>query len=201
MSIKIHGKDYVLVNERVQEFHKLYPNGSIRTDLVEFSDERFIIKAEVCPDVNDRMRIFTGYACELVSSSRINKLNALECGESSAVGRAMAFLGIGIDGSIASADEVQNAVHQEEAHNVTEKQKGKYQELLKHKCFDGKKKATNEWWVHIYDAQNPKAAADKALRTMEAAIKLFENPETIEGENNNTYTYTQKRVLKQEKEK
>ena len=192
MSIKIHGKDYVLVNERVQEFHKLYPNGSIRTDLVEFSDERFIVKAEVCPDVNDRMRIFTGYACELVSSSRINKLNALECGESSAVGRAMAFLGIGIDGSIASADEVQNAVHQEEevenaihqqeAHNVTEKQKGKYQELLKHKCFDGKKKATNEWWVHIYDAQNPKAAADKALRTMEKAIKLFENPETIKQE-------------------
>ena len=67
MSIKIHGKDYVLVNERVQEFHKLYPNGSIRTDLIEFSDERFIIKAEVCPDVSDRMRIFTGYACELVS--------------------------------------------------------------------------------------------------------------------------------------
>ena len=182
MSIKIHGKDYVLVNERVQEFHKLYPNGSIRTDLVEFSDERFIIKAEVCPDVNDRMRIFTGYACELVSSSRINKLNALECGESSAVGRAMAFLGIGIDGSIASADEVQNAVHQEEAHNVTEQQKGKDQELVSHKCFNGKVRATNEWWVHIYDAQNPKAAADKALRTMEAAIKLFENPETVKGE-------------------
>ena len=182
MSIKIHGKDYVLVNERVQEFHKLYPNGSIRTDLVEFSDERFIIKAEVCPDVNDRMRIFTGYACELVSSSRINKLNALECGESSAVGRAMAVLGIGIDGSIASADEVQNAVHQEEAHNVTEQQKGEYQELVSHKCFNGKVRATNEWWVHIYDAQNPKAAADKALRTMEAAIKLFENPETVKGE-------------------
>ena len=182
MSIKIHGKDYVLVNERVQEFHKLYPNGSIRTDLIEFSDERFIIKAEVCPDVNDRMRIFTGYACELVSSSRINKLNALECGESSAVGRAMAMLGIGIDGSIASADEVQNAVHQEEAHNVTEEQKNKYQELLKHKCFDGKKKKTNDWWVHIYDAQNPKDAADKALRTMEAAIKVFENPQTIKQE-------------------
>ena len=182
MSIKIHGKDYVLVNERVQEFHKLYPNGSIRTDLVEFSDERFIIKAEVCPDVNDRMRIFTGYACELVSSSRINKLNALECGESSAVGRAMAFLGIGIDGSIASADEVKNAIHQEEAHNVTEQQKAKYQELLSHKCFKGKKKATNEWWVHIYDAQNPKASADKALETMQKAIELFENPEIIKQE-------------------
>ena len=176
MSIKIHGKDYVLVNERVQEFHKLYPNGSIRTDLIEFSDERFIIKAEVCPDVSDRMRIFTGYACELVSSSRINKLNALECAETSAIGRCLAFLNIGIDGSIASADEVQNAIHQEEAHNVTEQQKNKYQELLKHKCFEGKKKKTNDWWALIYDAQNSKIAADKALKTMEAAIKLFENP-------------------------
>ena len=182
MSIKIHGKDYVLVNERVQEFHKLYPNGSIRTDLVEFSDERFIVKAEVCPDVNDRMRIFTGIAYELVGSSQINKTSALENCETSAVGRALGMLGIGIDGSIASADEVQNAVHQEEAHNVTEQQKGKYQELVAHKCFNGKVRATNDWWVNIYDAQNPKAAADKSLKIMEKAIKLFENPETIKGD-------------------
>ena len=182
MSIKIHGKDYVLVNERVQEFHKLYPNGSIRTDLVEFSDERFIVKAEVCPDVNDRMRIFTGIAYELVGSSQINKTSALENCETSAVGRALGMLGIGIDGSIASAEEVENAIHQQEAHNVTESQKGKYQELVAHDCFKGKKKATNEWWVLIYDSQNPKANADKALKTMEAAIKLFENPETIKGD-------------------
>ena len=181
MSIKIHGKDYVLVNERVQEFHRLYPNGSIRTDLVEFTD-RFIVKAEICPDVSDRMRIFTAYAYEMVGSSQINKTSALENWETSAVGRALGFLNIGIDGSIASADEVKNAIHQQEAHNVTEQQKDKYQELLKHKCFDGKKKATNDWWVHVYDAQNSKVAADKALKTMEAAIKLFENPKTINQE-------------------
>ena len=181
MSIKIHGKDYVLVNERVLEFHKLYPNGSIRTDLVEFG-ERFIVKAEVCPDVSDRMRIFTGYAYEMIGSSQINKTSALENCETSAVGRALGMLGIGIDGSIASAEEVQNAVHQQQAHNVTEQQKDKYQKLLKHKCFDGKIKKTNEWWVHIYDAQNPKDAADKALKTMEAAIKVFENPKTIKQE-------------------
>ena len=182
MSIKIHGKDYVLVNERVQEFHKLYPNGSIRTDLVEFSDERFIVKAEVCPDVNDRMRIFTGLAYELVGSSQINKTSALENCETSAVGRALGWLNIGIDGSIASAEEVENAIHQQEAHNVTEQQKGKYQELVAHKCFNGKVRATNDWWVNIYDAQNPKAAADKSLKIMEKAIKLFENPETIKQE-------------------
>ena len=181
MSIKIHGKDYVLVNERVQEFHRLYPNGSIRTDLVEFSD-RFIVKAEVCPDVNDRMRIFTGYAYEMVGSSQINKTSALENAETSAIGRCLGFLNIGIDGSIASADEVQNAVHQQEAHNVTESQKGNYQSLLTHKCFDGKKKQTNEWWVKVYDEPNPKVAADKALKTMETAIKLFDNPEIIEQE-------------------
>ena len=181
MSIKIHGKDYVLVNERVQEFHKLYPNGSIRTDLVEFG-ERFIVKAEVCPYLSDRMRIFTGYAYEMIGSSQINKTSALENCETSAVGRALGMLGIGIDGSIASAEEVQNAVHQQQAHNVTEQQKDKYQKLLKHKCFDGKIKKTNEWWVHIYDAQNPKDAADKALKTMEAAIKVFENPKTIKQE-------------------
>jgi hypothetical protein len=182
MSIKIHGKDYVLVNERVQEFHKLYPSGSIRTDLIEFSDERFIVKAEVCPDVNDRMRIFTGYAYEMVGSSQINKTSALENAETSAVGRALGILGIGIDGSIASADEVQNAVHQQEAHKVTEQQKDKYQELLKHKCFDGKRKKTNDWWLHVYDESNSNDAANKALKVMNQAIKLFENPETIKQE-------------------
>ena len=175
MSIKIHGKDYVLVNERVQEFHRLYKNGSIRTDLIEFSD-RFIVKAEVCPEVSDRMRIFTGLAYELVGSSQINKTSALENCETSAVGRALGMLGIGIDGSFASADEVNNAIHQQKEHSVTEQQKDKYQELLKHKCFEGKKKKTNDWWFHVYDAQNPKVAADKALKTMEEAIKLYLNP-------------------------
>ena len=181
MPVEIHGKQYITVNERVVEFHKLYPNGSIRTDLIEFTD-RFIIKAEVCPDVTDRMRIFTGYAYEMVGSSQINKTSALENCETSAIGRALGILGIGIDGSIASADEVENAIHQEEAHNVTEQQKDKYQKLLAHKCFEGKKKKTNEWWVHIYDTQNPKAAADKALKTMEKAIDLFKNPEIIKKE-------------------
>ena len=183
MPVEIHGKQYVTVDERVKEFHKLYPNGSIRTDLIELTD-RFIIKAEVCPDVSNRMRIFTGYAYEMIGSSQINKTSALENCETSAVGRALGFLDIGLMGSIATADEVENAIHQQEAHNVTESQKGNYQSLLTHKCFDGKKKQTNEWWVKVYDEPNPKAAAHNALKTMEAAIKLFDNPETIKQEEN-----------------
>ena len=183
MPVEIHGKQYVTVDERVKEFHKLYPNGSIRTDLIELTD-RFIIKAEVCPDVSNRMRIFTGYAYEMIGSSQINKTSALENCETSAVGRALGFLDIGLMGSIATADEVENAIHQQEAHNVTEQQKSKYQELLAHKCFTGKKKATNEWWVQIYDQGNPKESAAKYLKIMEKAIDLFENPETIKEEGN-----------------
>ena len=181
MSVQIHGKEYITVNERVQKFHKLYPNGSIKTELIEFTD-RFITKTIATPDVEKPERFFTGLAYEMVGSSQINKTSALENCETSSCGRSLSFLNIGIDGSIASADEVENAIHQQEEHNVTEQQKDKYQKLLKHKCFTGKKKETNEWWVKVYDEPNPKVAADKALKIMEKAIDLFENPEIIEQE-------------------
>ena len=181
MPVNIKGKSYVLVNERVKEFHKQYPNGSIVTELIEFTD-RFITKTIATPDVEKPERFFTGLAYEMVGSSQINKTSALENCETSSCGRSLSFLNIGIDGSIASADEVENAIHQQEAHTVTESQKGNYQSLLTHKCFDGKKKQTNEWWVKVYDEPNPKAAAHNALKTMEKAIKLYENPETIKQE-------------------
>ena len=180
-TIDIHGKPYVMVNERILHFNETYPNGSINVDLVEMT-ERFIVKTTIIPDVENPNRKFENYAEEVIGSSQINNTSALENAVTSSVGRALGLLSIGIMDSIASAEEVQNAVHQQQAHNVTEQQKDKYQKLLKHKCFDGKIKKTNEWWVHIYDAQNPKDAADKALKTMEAAIKVFENPKTIKQE-------------------
>jgi len=51
----------------------------------------------------------SGNACEVIGSSGINLTNALENAETSAVGRACAFAGIGINTDIASADEVQGA--------------------------------------------------------------------------------------------
>ena len=114
MSVKIHGKDYITVDERVQEFHKKYKNGSIQTKLVSFEGGVVIIKAHIYPDVSDTMRKFTGYAYEEIGSSQINKTSALENCETSAVGRALGFLNIGLGGSIASANEVQNAVKQQQ---------------------------------------------------------------------------------------
>ena len=110
--IQIKGKDYIEVNERVKQFHKDYPNGSITTELIEMTD-RFITKTTVIPDVKNPDRKFTGIAYEKEDSTFINKTSALENCETSSCGRALGMLGIGIDTSIASYNEVANAVEQQ----------------------------------------------------------------------------------------
>ena len=56
---------------------------------------------------------------------------------------------IGLNGSISTADEIQNAIHQQNVGYVTEEQKARYQELINHKYFDGKKMETNKWWATL----------------------------------------------------
>jgi len=114
-SIPIGNKLYVQVDERVREFHRLYPNGNIVTDHQILGDPGsfvFVTTSTVTPDVSQPDRLFTGVAYENEGSSQINQRSALENCETSSVGRALGFLNIGlIPGSgIASADEVQNAV-------------------------------------------------------------------------------------------
>ena len=176
MSVNIHGKEYITVDERVAEFHKLYPNGMISTKLVEFTDKRVITKTTVIPDVDKPERFFTGLAYEMVGVGNINKTSSLENCETSSTGRCLGMLNIGLVGSIATADEVDAAIKTQDAIKVTDEQKNKYQELLKHKCFKGKKKDTNSWWAKIYDQSNPNESATKCLAQMENAIELFENP-------------------------
>ena len=131
MSVKIHNKKYVEVWERTQEFHKRYKNGSIQTELKSFEDGVVIMETCVFPDVENTLRKFTGWAYEKVGSSQINRLSALENCETSAVGRALGFLDIGLNGSISTADEVLQAIHQQE-YTITDEQKERYQEYLTH---------------------------------------------------------------------
>ena len=118
-TVNISGKDYVMVDERLKEFHRKYPNGSVETFLnvdTEFLTYHtreasvFIVRAKVTPDVSVPERFTTGHAYEVEGSSFINEGSALENCETSAVGRALGMLGIGLIGGVASADEVQNAV-------------------------------------------------------------------------------------------
>ena len=110
-SINIKGKEYITVNERVKEFRKLHPQGQILTSILANADSQVMFKAEI---VIEGVTVATGHAYEKEGSSFINKTSYIENCETSAIGRALGMYGIGIDTSLASADEVKNAVKQQE---------------------------------------------------------------------------------------
>ena len=105
--VDIKGKSYAQVNERIKAFRQLFPEGSITTEIINMDNGVVTMKAIVRD--NSEKILATGYANEKESSSYINKTSYIENCETSAVGRALGFLGIGIDLGIASAEEVQNA--------------------------------------------------------------------------------------------
>lgn len=107
-AINIKGKAYVLVSDRVIYFNEQYTNGSIVTEKSEIG-ERVEFKATVTPDVDKPARIFTGHSQAVWGDGYINKTSALENAETSAVGRALALMGIGVIDSIASVDEINKA--------------------------------------------------------------------------------------------
>ena len=110
-TINIHGKQYVEVKERIRYFRETYKDWSLTSDVIELTDDRCVIKATISNE-KDRV-IATGIAYETQGSSYINKTSFVENCETSAWGRALANIGIGLDVAIASADEVLNAKAQD----------------------------------------------------------------------------------------
>lgn len=109
-AIDIKWKKYVLVSDRVLYFNENYPNGSIVTQRIMTEDSWVeIFKATVMPDCSKPERYFTGYSQAKRWDWFINKTSALENAETSAVGRALAMMGIWVIDSIASLDEINKA--------------------------------------------------------------------------------------------
>jgi hypothetical protein len=108
----IKGKDYAEVNQRVKVFRMLFPNGCISTDVLSADNGIVVMRASVY-DENGKL-LSTGTAYEKEGSSNINRTSYIENCETSAVGRALGFLGIGVDTSIATYEEVATAIMQQE---------------------------------------------------------------------------------------
>jgi hypothetical protein len=110
----IRGKQYVEVNERIKFFRQeeQYKHWSLITEFPVLDSEQCVCKASIA-DTEHRI-IATGHAHEVQGSSNINKTSYVENCETSAIGRALAMLGIGIDTSIASANEVSDAIAKQE---------------------------------------------------------------------------------------
>lgn len=108
----IKGKDYAEVNQRIKAFRMVHPDGGIVTELVSNENGICIMRATVMDA--DGKWLGTGTAYEKESSSFINKTSYIENCETSAVGRALGMCGFGIDTSVASYEEVGNAIRQQE---------------------------------------------------------------------------------------
>jgi hypothetical protein len=117
-AVNIKGNDYITVNERLKHFRSedVFTNWGIIETIEKLNDKEGVFKVEI---LNDHGNIIvTAHAQEYRDSSYINKTSFLENGFTSALGRALGYLGIGIDTSIASAEEVGNAVKNQSATQV-----------------------------------------------------------------------------------
>lgn len=114
-TVNVSGKDYAEVNQRIKAFRMVYPQGFISTEMVSNENGVCIFKASVgYTELGPHMEAIpvvlgTGTAYEKENSTFINKTSYIENCETSAVGRALGMCGFGIDTSICSAEELQNA--------------------------------------------------------------------------------------------
>lgn len=107
---KFNIEDYETVQERLNTFNKMYPDGSIITescDWKETHDGRVIWTASVSVRKEaDGPICGTGTASEIEGANKFAPTNACELAETSARGRALVAIGIGQQ---ASRDEVASA--------------------------------------------------------------------------------------------
>ena len=146
--VKIHGKSYALVSTRLAYARRVL--GSLldlKTTIIHHDDKKVIVQVDAY--ISD-IHVSTGLSEEYRSFSKINNTSALENAETSACGRALAFLGFASD-SVASAEEISLAIEQQDRHLQTALQElekvshpGNYQSwITKHKSMLEKTKAAN----------------------------------------------------------
>ena len=104
--------EYAEVNQRIKAFRMIYPEGFIQTNLLSNENGVCVFQAIVgiFSEDGDQRVLGTGTAYEQEGSTFINKTSYIENCETSAVGRALGMIGLGVDTSVASYEEVANAI-------------------------------------------------------------------------------------------
>ena len=128
----IKGKQYVEVNERIKYFRtaKEYAGWTLTSELVSLEPDSCVVRTGIRNAEN--ALVATGFAQEDRTSSHINKTSYVENCETSAWGRALANLGIGIDTSIASSDEVAMAIAKQDSAPAPAQQSDVYQQAIEY---------------------------------------------------------------------
>ena len=156
MPVKIHGKEYTTVVERINDFRndERFEGWSIETDIISTDIENCIIKATI-KDSTGKI-VGTGLAHEVQGSTNINKTSHIENCETSAIGRALANIGkAGTE--YASANEVSDAIINQKVEEATEKLRGLVSAVLSNHssivaikegiALDNLSEAAEEWFT------------------------------------------------------
>ena len=162
MSVNIHGKQYRTVAERINLFYERFGkmHTQIITEIVKDDGNIIQVKATINVDSRDKddsvSLLGTGYAEEDRSKGRINSTSALENCETSAIGRALASIGLGGE-EYASANEVENAIHQQKKITVNDGSQ-----------FDQTQKKPNQDLVEALENDKPilNGTVDQAMKKM-----------------------------------
>ena len=162
-TVNIKGKPYVTVNERLKHIAANFQY-SIKSDFTYYPERKmWVVKASLFLFRDGIECTYTGLAQEIESENykEVNFSSALENAETSAVGRACAMAGIGIDGGIASADEVNKALNRDE---VGEESRLYLITLLENTTYEERQKET---LAHRINNLLSKADYEKALANLQ----------------------------------
>lgn len=140
--VTIKGKQYIPVSERIKFIADNF-NYSIETDYQYFAERKmWVVQATLQIKKGDDWYSYSGLAQEIESGNYkdVNFTSALENAETSAIGRCCAFAGIGIDGGIASADEVSKAINRAEVDEVGDEKRMYLISLLENTTYEERQK-------------------------------------------------------------
>jgi hypothetical protein len=99
---------YQTVQERIDLFWQLHPNGRFNLEIVSMTSEQVVIKSEVWTDIAEEKPRAVDFAEERFGSSPVNKSSYLENCATSSLGRCISQLGgpLSPKGKKASAEEM-----------------------------------------------------------------------------------------------
>lgn len=119
-TVNVKGNAYNLVESRIGIFNYNHPNGCIRTRIIGNPVEHVFIEATVIPNTDKPERYFIGHS-QAKWTGNINSQSALENAETSAIGRALAAMGLGGGASYEEMVKCGVASQTEQAEDKSEK--------------------------------------------------------------------------------